>query len=365
MRIIGCSFLVLLAFLCSSGKTARAVEAGGLQKLAQLEQRYFGHSSDAESADVRVQRLEKLVFGEASSGELDQRVVQILAATAQTAPAESSNHATSQIATPQDYSQPDVEETSMVDPDASSQADSSAGTDLYPHVTGLEKAILGCSYVGQQLTVRLSRMETKAFGKPSVSTDLSERTEALERYAEKKLHKSSNEQPERKDAAPAGASKGSDLPKQILSIVGNSLLGMAGIGPIGVGNMGPGMGPGRQAGGQHMRGAPAASPQPEPSMERHQEDQLVHAATPPPPTAKMLAKVGWCEMQLYGQTFPEMHLADRLGQLNRELNFRPGKRDLDLMDDIASLIKAVQAQKQAEQPTNPKVKEASAPQWAE
>ena len=59
----------------------------------------------------------------------------------------------------------------------------------------------------------------------------------------------------------------------------------------------------------------------------------------------MITQVGWCEVQMFGHTFPDMHLEERLGQLNSMLNFSPGTPDIKLMDDMGALIKSVQAHK--------------------
>src|SRR5277367_5546611 len=70
---------------------------------------------------------------------------------------------------------------------ASENSDNAA--DTYPHISALENAILGQSFPGGTITERLSRMEKKAFGKESTNPDLSDRTDALDDYSEKQLHK--------------------------------------------------------------------------------------------------------------------------------------------------------------------------------
>jgi hypothetical protein len=72
------------------------------------------------------------------------------------------------------------------------------------------------------------------------------------------------------------------------------------------------------------------------------EDPAVFATDPPPPNSRMSTQVRWCEVQVFGKTFPDKHLPDRLGQLNRELQYKPGKTDMELMDDMNGLMKAVQ-----------------------
>ncbi len=55
----------------------------------------------------------------------------------------------------------------------------------YPRVTTLEQELLGRTYTTDSLPQRLSRMETKAFGAPSSSLDLGQRTDLLDDYAQR------------------------------------------------------------------------------------------------------------------------------------------------------------------------------------
>ena len=88
-----------------------------------------------------------------------------------------------------------------------------------------------------------------------------------------------------------------------------------------------------------------AAQQPEPTPVKHQDDPAVFQAAPPDSNARLIVKVGWCEVKVFGHTFPDMHLTARLGQLNKELHLEPGKSDIQLMDDIGLMIKTVQARK--------------------
>ena len=224
----------------------------------------------------------------------------------------------------------------------------SAPATEYPHITALEKSILEQTYPGQPLADRLARMETKAFGSPSPNGALSDRTDALEEYAQKKLHKVAFAKEQQKEAeanggvavdgsggSSSGGSSGGGHPK-LMNFVGNSLLGMAGSALM------PGFG------GVRMR--PRSSmgnqaQQQEAPVEPRPDDPAVNAAVPPPAGAKMLTQVGWCEVQLFGHTFSAHHLTNRLAQLNKELNYDPNKTPLALMDDMPGIIKSVQARK--------------------
>jgi hypothetical protein len=234
----------------------------------------------------------------------------------------------------------------------------------YPHVTALETAILGQPAPDQPLEKRLSAMEVKAFGGVSKSVALSDRTDALEKYAEKTLHKKpflQEEDTETADAGPGGQAKAPvGRGKKLLSMVGSSLLGMAGVNGMasgaggglagapgtGIGPMGGFGGPGGFS-GIRVRKRPAA-PQEDSAADVPTgpvEDPMVRAKDPPPASARLAIRVGWCELNVFGKTYPNMHLAERLTQLNRELNFAPGKSAIDLMDGVGSLVKAAQAYK--------------------
>lgn len=230
---------------------------------------------------------------------------------------------------------------------AGSDDGSSGGGSDYPHVTALEKTILGEAHTGDQLADRLSRMETKAFGKASTGMDLSDRTDALEKYAEKKLGMKPFGGEGRAAMGDAGAGAGAGAGGSnrsarlgTLAAVGNTLLNMTGLGMMGMPGFG-GMTPPQSA-------APEQSLEAQ-KVEQQLEDPLLKSPTPPPASAKMLTKIGWCEIRVFGHTSAKMHMLDRLNQLNLKLNFDPGKTGLDLMDHIDGLMKLAESQKPSEQ----------------
>jgi hypothetical protein len=428
-----CLAVIFLFLFSTNAEAASDLSADSQHELLQLESTYFGHSFSMDSYDARIERLEKLVFGEAStSGAPQQRMEKLVAATAGSSSgrgtssqsSQNSQKPTTTSAMPaasnssngssESYphiaalekeilgqtfpSAPLPERLKKMEvkafggasnnPDLSERTDeldyyvehklhkepftanpsaqtatSSVNTDdvnpdEYPHVTTLEKEILSQTYVDDPLPERLSRMEAKAFGSPSKSTDLSQRTDVLEKYAEKKLHKKPFEpqQSETANGSSQSQSGQSRLPQQLLSMVGNSLLGLAGFGGIGP-NMGGG---GLGAGGMPAGGSPGlgfsgtginrrsqTAQQQESTVHEVEDDPAVHLATPPPTSAKMLTKVGWCEVQVFGHTFPEMHLEERLRQLNLALEFKPGATNMELLDDVGPMIKTVQVRNKA------------------
>lgn len=203
----------------------------------------------------------------------------------------------------------------------------------YPRVTALEEAIFGQAFVGKPLPDRLAAMELKAFGRVTESGALADRTDALQSYAEKTLHKDFRDVNNIADSGTGGETVGSGVEK-LAGALGKTLLGLAG-----VGSLGPTVIPG--FGGIRAR---PKDELPDDQLESvAAEDPDITAATPPPPTAKLLTQVGWCEEHVFGQTYPNLHLPARLGQLNRQLNFKPGAKDIELMDQMPGLIKLTQS----------------------
>jgi hypothetical protein len=88
--------------------------------------------------------------------------------------------------------------------------------------------------------------------------------------------------------------------------------------------------------------------QPKPAEQPRPEDPAVYAKDPPPPEARLITKVGWCEVRTFGHTFPNMHLEERLSQLNRQINFDPGQTNIELMDHIGALMKLVESRPAAQ-----------------
>lgn len=301
--------------------------------VTELENAILGQSYVKDTLSVRLGRMEAKAFGAPSKDpDLSQRTDAL------------TQYADQKLGKKTVYaSDTDSYESGPVDPaDGGSPAQATVQSD-YPHVTALELAILaGQSFPKEPLADRLSRMEMKAFGKTSSSLDFSDRTDALETYAEKTLHVTPmGQQSQDSDGAPDYSNgepkQGTGRSKALLAAVGGSLLGLAVPGFAGV----------------RMRPRQAAEP-PEQPVERL-EDPLVHALTPPPPGTKLITQVGWCEVQVFGKTFLNLHLAKRLEQLNSELKFDAKKTGFDLMDDVPTIVKMVQARKPAVPPTAPAV----------
>ncbi len=312
--------------------------------ISALEQAILGKTYANDDLAERLSRMEAKAFGKASSDtDLSQRTDNL-----------------------EDYSQKTLhnkpfgasDDTSS-DSDADSASDSSANNNpqtqyaasgeaptSYPHVDSLEKSILQQTYPNDELPARLDRLEIKAFGKTSDNQALVDRTDALEGYVEKTLHKQSFAQEQKQEAAAYGgvpvdaaaaAAGGGSRKANFMSMAASNLLSIASS------SMLPGFGGINMIPRSAVQGAspPASDAPPE-----IQDDPAIKAATPPPAGAKMQTQVGWCEMQLFGHTFHTMHLYDRLKQLSSDLNYSVGKKPMELMDDMPGMIKAVVAKKQ-------------------
>lgn len=279
------------------------------QQLEAMEQKFFEHDFSKESANYRIERLEKFAFGQTSSGSLDARL-QRLSGIIDLHP--------NLMATAPDAQPTTTTAASDADPDDSGEPA------RYPHITTLEQQILGQTFETDSLNNRLSRLETKAFGKAtSANPDSAARTDALQEYAEKKLHKApydvnraTNSDQSNKslkwveDYRPAPR-----IVEPMQSILG----GLLGI-PMH-----------EEPEQQAAAPAPAAPPQ----------DPAIFQESPPDSHARMLTRVGWCEQHLFGHTFPNLHLTERLHQLNTELFPTDREPDIKLMDRVDVIVKEV------------------------
>lgn len=420
------------------GTVARAqgLDASAKKQLLKVESKYFGHGFESDSEEARASRLEQLMFGESSTGNPEDRIKKILeisptedepsksSATTEKRSSkpgktaafidadkiesrtsslneEESNElkdyphvsalekvilgrtfsgqalsarlsrietkafgkptniaSTSQRIDALDqyvesklqqnlYANNQESEIRALDSPAQNNANSEnlqadAKQSDYPHIAALEKAILGQSYGAQPLSARLSRLETTAFGSSSNDPDLSKRTDALDRFVERKLHKkpAADNQVDTANSRTGTGGNGLASPatKQVLVTVANTLLGVAGMGVPGVGSA---MGPLGRFGG--LRFSPRQQAQADiPVTPDTEEDPAVFASVAPPNDARLQTKIGWCEQKVFGHTFSTLHLTDRLRQLSTELQYSTNKSDFELMDDIGGMIKTVQ-----------------------
>jgi hypothetical protein len=77
------------------------------------------------------------------------------------------------------------------------------------------------------------------------------------------------------------------------------------------------------------------------SMLQQSHDPAVFGDMPPDHHARMLTRVSWCEQHVFGHTFPELHLPQRLHQLSAELLPNQHLSDLELMDHLDLIVREV------------------------
>lgn len=165
--------------------------AGGSPDLNALETRFFEHTYPQDTTEDRLTRLEKMVFGEARTGDDQSRLQQLVNAV----PAQKSDDSgQSQSAGQGGQNSQTSQAQSNGGSSAGGQADDSdtaSGTD-YPRVTELETVLLGKPYNGEPIKHRLDQLELKAFGKTHSNENLADRVDRIAQYADKKFNGSQN-----------------------------------------------------------------------------------------------------------------------------------------------------------------------------
>jgi len=339
--------LLPLALTISIGSAAFADDQ--YPRISAMETALLGATYPAQPLAQRLGRLEQKAFGKSDDkGDLSDRTDKLQDYVEKTTKKPL-------IAPGADYEDAQTDDdqapNQSTQPGQAQQSQSgSASQNDYPRVTALEQANLGQSYTSEALADRLSRMEQKAFGNAMPQMALGDRTDALEDYAEKKLHKKILGQSspvsdyDGQDGGTAGSAGGGG--GSLLAKVGSALFGLP---APGQGN-GPSFAvPGFGAfGGVRVRPRSAVISDQESQADNeklHQDDAIINSPDMPKSTTRLLTKVGWCEKRVFGQVYYDKHLPERLALLNDTLKFDPGKRGVDLMDDVDGMMKAAQARK--------------------
>lgn len=176
---LGRSIWLCLAFLLFFFLT-QAVQAANPPDLNSLETRFFEHTYPQNSEDDRLSRLEKMVFGEAHTGDDQTRLQQLInAVPAQTADSgQSSGQSNGQSKAANGNGQSGQNQ-------AGDDSDNASGTS-YPRVTELESVILGKTFQAEPIKHRLDQLELKIFNKSYAGQDLADRVDRIAQYADKK-----------------------------------------------------------------------------------------------------------------------------------------------------------------------------------
>lgn len=149
--------------------------------LNKLEMKFFQHDYAKDDADTRLDRLEKLVFGEAKTGDDTARLANLIAAVGPNL----DDVASSSSAAPADgaaggNNAPATAKANDADTDAVQREQQISDGSQYPAVTAMERKVFkGKDYASEPIVKRVERLEVAQFGKASDSTDLSDRVDRL------------------------------------------------------------------------------------------------------------------------------------------------------------------------------------------
>ncbi len=163
--------------------------------LSQLETRFFEHQYETDSDIDRIDRIEQFIFGCNQTGSLTDRIKHIQSAIPDATIAQINNMPSVTTNSPNvsDDEHPDssnIDQSSdsidqSNDQSANSSSKSNSQYSSYPRVTSLEQELLGHTYEADTLSRRLARLETKAFGNVSANSELSDRVDNLDDYAQR------------------------------------------------------------------------------------------------------------------------------------------------------------------------------------
>jgi hypothetical protein len=176
------------------GQSAMA-SVGSDVRLSQLEVKFFKHTYPKDQEAVRLERLEKMIFGEARTGASETRLKNLADTVPNLGSVASEDSEKSEGSSSSSSSSSGRSGSSNAKPVSNNDSDLDlseertqgkkpggqvlSGESKYPAVTALEQSIFKRDYASDPVADRLNRLETKVFGKPSKFTDLSERVDAL------------------------------------------------------------------------------------------------------------------------------------------------------------------------------------------
>lgn len=181
--------LSLLAFSIGFSPVSYAANSD----LDKLETKFFHHTNPKKDDATRLDRLEKMFFGEAKEGTVNERLNNLKSLVPDldevemekkkkvveppkrrtSKPGPNSNR--SQSSTPSYQNQANNQAPQKEAPRLD------AGT-KYPAITAIEKKKLGKSYEGDPVDSRLARLEKKLFGNVSTSNDFTDRMDRLKAH---------------------------------------------------------------------------------------------------------------------------------------------------------------------------------------
>lgn len=185
--------LPALSVLILSASTCFAADSPsqGQGLIEKLENQFFEHTYPSDNDEKRVERLEKLIFGESKSGDLQKRIQTLSASLPKNTDASQLTDQGSGVNQSPQIASSNQKNTSQTQsqPQDQGQDNDDPSTD-YPRVDAAEHLLLGKTFQNEPLSRRLDQLEVKAFGKPTGNPDLSDRVDRLDDYIQSHYHQS-------------------------------------------------------------------------------------------------------------------------------------------------------------------------------
>lgn len=190
-RSVANAFLSKVPVACLAVFTAGIVFAGGAfadnKDLDRLEMKFFHHTKPKLETSERLERLEKMFFGEGKEGPVNERLNNLKKLVPDLDEVELERKKREVKPKAQAKPQLQSQTPSTASSSSSYQAPSQSARDLpradegtsYPAITAIEKRKLGKTYEGEAVSNRLGRLEKKIFGKVSSSNDFTDRMDRL------------------------------------------------------------------------------------------------------------------------------------------------------------------------------------------
>jgi len=176
------SMVAAVVALVAAAPSWAAVSSSDLEK---LEKNFFHHTYPKDTSDARLDRLEKMVFGEAKEGADSERLsslMKLVPEAVNDAPvakrSTGGGGSGSDNSSGGDTTASDNRRPTKASAPAQPEPREDEGTQ-YPAVSAIEKKLFGKEFNDEAVETRLTRLEKKAFGRQSSSTDLSDRMDAL------------------------------------------------------------------------------------------------------------------------------------------------------------------------------------------
>lgn len=156
-------FIIFLAILLTANTTFAASNSAILDK---IENSIFGYTYSKDSEQSRVERIEENVYGQKSTGQMQNRIAKLKNDLAADMMGQEITPTEDTFREPEDnwIAEKEPEETQKID---------------YPVINDLEKQVFKKEFKDQNIKTRLTNLENKTLGKSYENEDLSTRVDRL------------------------------------------------------------------------------------------------------------------------------------------------------------------------------------------